>query len=624
MGAAHSSTRGGWPADNPAGPLAAIVLAAASWLVAVPPKASALDPSVGPAATPGEIDALVAQLGDSDYAVRESASGRLAALGAQATDALLTAAETSTNLEVALRARWLAESLPLAVAGDAPEAVALLERFNSRGFDERVQVMHRLLRLDDGAGIEPLARIVRLERTAAGSRIAAALLAREWQPDDPSWPGIAPRIIAGVGGSRRPAARFLSAMADFSMAAGREQAAALDAAVEAIGKADAGGDEPSGLPRAEQLGIARTGRIFRRCLVQMLAVGGRREAALAEAKSLLASAGDEADPDEQMAADLEWLATHGLPEAVDLVGRLTDPDVSPVLTYAAAVAWRLRDDEAAAERVTALSAMAAQRLEENGSLGERFQAAMLLAHWGEEDWALEQYRAAREAPGAGLAQRALAATYAAELLHDRMRDAEAAATLREVLDGPEDEVAEALMRIDRDPRATRSRMLFFEACAADTPAARRRLLEESLRHYPKEVDTLIALYSLADNTPMQKADAAARVARAIEQIEEEIRALPDDANAKNEYAWLVANTEGDVAKAVGYSRQSLEDAFDNASYLDTLAHCHAAAGNLERAVRVQSLAVRHEPNSVLVRRNLERFQERFQERFEARLEGAAP
>jgi Flp pilus assembly protein TadD len=76
----------------------------------------------------------------------------------------------------------------------------------------------------------------------------------------------------------------------------------------------------------------------------------------------------------------------------------------------------------------------------------------------------------------------------------------------------------------------------------------------------------------------------------------------------------VANTEGDFAKALRYSRQSLEEAFDNASYLDTLAHCHAAAGELERAVRVQALAVRHEPHSLLVRRN--------EARFRARLKGA--
>lgn len=614
MGAASHSTRGGGPAVTTAVLLRTVLLGATVLVLIAPPAVRGLDPAVA-AASPADIDALVAQLGDPDYAVREAASGRLVALGADAADALLTAAETSTDLEVSLRARWLVESLPLSVHGDAPEAVTLLERFNSLGFEDRVQLMHRLLRLDDDAGIEPLARIVRLERTAAGSRIAAALLAREWQPDDPFWPGIAPRILAGLGSSRRPAARFLRAVVGFSTASGAaESAGALDAAIAALGKPDtaADEDEPSGLPRAEHLGITRTSRIFGRCLVQMLASGGRREAALAHAKALLERGGDEAEPDEQLAADLQWLATHGLPEAVDLVGaRLADPEVSPLLAYAAALAWQSRGDEpGAAERAAALAAMAARRLDDNDSLGERIQAALLLSHWGADDWALREYRAARDAPGAVLAQRALAATYAAELLHDRQRDAEAAAMLHEVLDAPEDEVAEALMRIDRDPRATRARMLFFEACAAEEPPARRRLLEESLRHYPKEVDTLIAFHSLPDHTPLQKAEAAARVTRAIEQIEEEIVALPDDANAKNEYAWLVANTEGDVAKALGYSRQSLQDAFDNASYLDTLAHCHAAAGDLARAIRVQSLAVRHEPHSRLVRRNLERFQAR--------------
>lgn len=598
------------------------ILALLLALAAVP--ATALDPTLEPSleagVSPGEIEALIAELGDPDYAVREAASGRLAALGAQAADALLTAAETSADLEVSLRARWLVESLPLAVEGDAPEAVALLERFGALRFDERVQVMHRLLRLDDDAGIEPLARIVRLERTAAGSRIAAALLAREWQPDDPFWAALAPRIAAGLGTSRRPAARLLRALVSFSTANGPAQAeAAIDEAVTAarLTETVGGQEEPSGLPRAEQLGIARTGRIFDRCLVQMLASGGRREQALAAAKVLLEDGDDEADPDEQLAADLQWLATHGLPEAVDLVAaRLTEPEVSPLVAYAAAVAWRARGEPGGEERATALAALAARRLAVGDRLIERLRSALLLAHWGGDDWALAEYRAVLEAPQASLAHRVLAATYASEFLHDRLRDAEAAAVLRSLLEAPADELAEALMRVDRDPRGVRARMLFFEACAADELPARRRLLDEALRHDPKEVDTLIALFSLADNTPVQRAEAAARVARAAEAIEEEIRALPDDANPKNEYAWLVANTEGDFAKAVRYSRESLEEVFDNASYLDTLAHCHAAAGHLERAVRVQSLAVRHEPYSPLVRRNYERFR--------ARLAGAGP
>ena len=90
-------------------------------------------------------------------------------------------------------------------------------------------------------------------------------------------------------------------------------------------------------------------------------------------------------------------------------------------------------------------------------------------------------------------------------------------------------------------------------------------------------------------------------------IDKRIRDLPDDSVSQNEYAWLIANTEGDLAKATRYSRASLVDAFDTASYLDTLAHCHAAAGNLERAVRTQWLAVKKDPHSLLIRHNFERF-----------------
>jgi hypothetical protein len=588
----------------------------------------AFEPQARAETTAAEIDALVVQLGDPDYAVRETASQRLAGLGARAADALLTAAEVSEDLEVSLRARWLAESLPITTAGDAAEAVTLLERYGTLAFDERVRVMHRLLRLDDDAGIEPLARIVRLERTAAGSRIAAALLVREWQPDDPYWQGIASRAAAGLGGSRRPAARFLRAVIDASQARSpAASAAALDEAVAAAASLTGrdGADEPVGLPRGERLGIARTGRIFGRCLAELLARGDRKEAALAEAKALFASGDDEAEPDRQLADDLQWLAAHGLPEAVDLVAdRLADPAVAPLLTYAAAVAWQARREAEAVERATALAAAAGRKLGELDSLAERLQTAILLAHWGAEDWAIEAYRAAGDDPDATLAQRALVATLGAEFLHDRERDADAAAMLRRVLEPPSDELAQALMRLDRDPRAVRSRMLFFEALAAAEPQERRRLLEESVRHYSRDVDTLIAIHQLPDNTPAQRAEAAARVARAAEGIEEEIQALPDDANAKNEYAWLVANTEGDLAKATRYSRLSLESSFDSASYLDTLAHCHAAAGDLDRALRTQWLAVRQEPHSRLVRRNYERFLARRQEASARQQDDAPP
>jgi len=549
---------------------------------------------------PAEIETLIAQLGDPDFAVRETASLQLAALGAEAADAVLTAAETSPDLEVALRARWLVESLPLSAAGDAAEAATLLKQFGSSGYDDRVRIMHRLLRLDDDTGIEPLARIVRLERTAAGSRIAAALLAREWQPDDPYWPAMTRRILAGLGSSGRPAARFLRALVDYST----EAVAATASLTAGPGTAD----EPVGLSAGQLLGIARTGRIFRRCLCQILAREGRQEEALAEAERILALAEDEADPDSQAASELEWFAAHGLPEAVDLVAeRLAEADLQPLLAYAAAVAWRARDDPAAAKRAEALATAAHRGLVEADDFAGQLQAAMLLAKWGAADWAAREYRTVIDEPEGDLAPRALAAILGAEFLHDQEQDAEAAAVLGGILAEDADTVERALMRLERDPRAVRSRMLFFEASVAQDPAARRRLLEESVRAYSKDVDTLIALYQSPDNTPAQQEEAAARVARAAKGLEDEIGALPDDANGKNEYAWLIANTEGDIDRALRLSRESLEDSFDNASYLDTLAHCHAAGGELERAIRMQWLAVRHEPHSRLVRRNYERF-----------------
>jgi hypothetical protein len=597
----------------------AVVLAgrAADVLADLPQTAAAVEPASGEP-TEAEIAALVGQLGDNDYAVRETASTRLMELGPAAADAVLTAAEVSGDLEVAMRARWLADTLPLVTAQDPPEVVAMLEPFAGSGYDERVRIMHRLLRLDDDAGIEPLARIVRLERTPAGSRIAAALLVREWQPDDPYWPGLAPRILAGVGSSGRPAARLLRGLVAATTApAPAEAARGLEevAATTAVMHPSDGGDEPLATLDDESAGIARTGRIFRRCLTELLARAEHRKEAVLEAAQLLAAVTGEADVASQQAVELQWLAMHGLPEAVDLVAeQLAAGDTPPLLAYAAAVAWRARAEPAAQVRAAVIARGAAERLAAEDEFTSRLQIAMVLARWGADDWAEREYRGILDNEASPRATRALTAILCSEFLHDRQRHADAADVLRRVLEergGQGDDIEGALMQIERDPRSVKSRMLYFSACAAAAAGdnvRQRQLLEESLRAYSKDVDTLIASYRLPDNTPAQQAEAAIRVARGLAAIEEEIRALPDDPNCRNEYAWLVANTEGDVARAIEYSRASLERSFDSASYLDTLAHCHAAAGDVTRAVRTQWLALKQEPHGQTLRRNLDRFQ----------------
>ena len=560
-----------------------------------------------------DLQPLIEQLGDPDFAVRELASQRLADAGAAAADLLLAAAEESADLEVALRARWLAESIPFTTGRESPEAAALIASFAAGDLAARVGIMHRLLRLDDDAGIEPLARIVRLDRSAAGSRIAAALLVNDWEPGDPYWLRLAPRIRAGIGGSTRPTARFLRGLVAHATAdSGPAATDAIAACENALNGLTSGGDVPIGGGWDDDgdgtTGTARAGAVFRRCLAVLLAGAGRRTEALATAAALFET-GEATTVPERAAAELHWLASHGLPEAVDLVSARLTAEADPLLAYAAAIAWLERDAPEAAAKAEALADLAGRRLEER-DLAERLTAAITLAHWGGSEWASREYRGILESPAARPAERVLAAISYGEFLHDQEQDAAAAEVMRAIVEAEGqagEDLEQGLMQLGRDPRATRSRMLFFAACAESDEPARRRLIEESLRAYPDDVDTLIAAYRLAHDDPDQRVELGARIARTAAAIERQIRELPAESVSRNEYAWLIANTEGDLGKATRYSRESLELSFDTASYLDTLAHCHAAAGRIDEAVRTQWLAVKKEPHSLLIRRSFDRF-----------------
>ena len=560
-----------------------------------------------------EIARLIAALGDADYAVRETAAAKLVAFGPAAVDALLTAAETSGDLEVTLRARWLADSIPPTSPRDPPAVTADLQRYARADLPRRFQIMRRLLRLDADAGIEPLARLVRLEREPDAARLAAALLVGEWRPADPAWERIRPLIAAGVRESGRPAARFLRAVVASS--AGADPVRAADeaaAALELLERADArhAGDDGDDSNAALLL-------IFRRGLVDLLLAAGRRPQALEAMRPMLAADrkvdDDNTDGADRTTANLIWAVEHGLPEAVDLLadrwpGLAID---QPVTAYAAAVAVAARGDRDRAERM-AEAAFNAGKAEIGGG-ANRLGAGLLLARWGATDWALREYQTLLDDPQTPAGEFALAGILFSEFLHDLGRDDEAAEVLRRVVGGRDAGAAEAeeiLHRLDREPNAIRARAAFFASCAAAArgdKAGRRRLVEEAMRHHGREVDALIALYEISAGEPEKRAEATARVERALDRIENEIHALPDDANGYNEYAWLVANATGDLRKAMRYSKKSLELSFDNPSYLDTLAHCQFAAGDHAAAVRTQAIAQRLEPHNRTIRRNLERF-----------------
>ena len=72
---------------------------------------------------------LIAQLGDTNYAIRESATQQLRMIADHAIDQLLDAADQSNDLETALRAQWILETVSLIRPDDPPEVAELLKNF---------------------------------------------------------------------------------------------------------------------------------------------------------------------------------------------------------------------------------------------------------------------------------------------------------------------------------------------------------------------------------------------------------------------------------------------------------------------------------------------------------------
>ncbi len=580
------------------------------------------------------IDALIEELGNHDFSRREDAANRLRAVGPAAVDRLLAAAELSTDLEIALRARWLVEGIPLALPTDSAEATALLKGFGEHPFAEQVRLMHLLLRLEDDAGIEPLARLVRLQRSPLGSRFAAAILIREWRPGDRYWRGMEDAIAAGIGQSQRPAAALLRSLLAFERAGhGGPEASTRETAVRETetvaerlaGDADRDGaaeqavggveDEDSQEGESVQASVFATQQIFERCLLRMLVEAGQRQAAEGRLRRMIdgivqAGGGAVDELDERISDLLIWAAENGLAGVIAQPVALVAERMaaSPTVGYAAALCESRRG------RFTEADALAARAFGNRANDdATRLRSALLLAKWGAADWAEREYRTLAAGIDQATLPHALAAILHAEFLHDQGRDAEATAALQPFVEDRE-RGHRLLQQLGRDPRTIRSRMHYFAACAAadrGDAIAQRKALDRSLDAYPRDVDTLIARYRLATAAAAEEADrtrALDQIASALKQLEQEIESTQQDANTYNEYAWLVSNTEGDVEKATRYSRHSLELAFDSASYLDTLAHCHAAAGRVEKAIRCQLLAKRYEPHNRTIQRNLERFQ----------------
>ncbi|MCM2374219.1 hypothetical protein NB063_26685 [Rhodopirellula sp. ICT_H3.1] len=155
----------------------------------------------------------------------------------------------------------------------------------------------------------------------------------------------------------------------------------------------------------------------------------------------------------------------------------------------------------------------------------------------------------------------------------------------------------------------------------ETEAA-KPVLRKAFEMNKENIDILIAMYRLDGDTKWKESVSVTldeQIRQAFSEVEDTrnsmLRAGPfqpsksELAKRLNAYAWLVSNTTGDTARALRYSKESLQLTPQQPALMDTCARCYFAVGNIEAAIEMQTRACELMPHSPPLERQLAEFRE---------------
>lgn len=589
--------------------LSVIVALATNEAWAVSDEAPADEPSK-------RVAELIAQLGDDDFFARERAQQELAEIGFEAFDALSDAADYNDDIEIRLRAGYLVRMMRLStvVESDPPEVKAILSEYENRGEAERTVLIKQVAALPEDKCLAVLCRMVRFERSTVLSKFAAAaVIGQKWPAGSEAAERRSETIRRGIGQSGRTAAAWLKWYIE--------------------GQKDAAGaiDEWQKLVAAEEHRSTESPHQTRPEIVAAL----WREQAV-----LLRKAGREKESDEillrlvdreesSISADsledlLRWLVEQ---KAFRVVDRLAEKfserfQAEPVLLYALADA---RQAEGKSDLVRETVARALALDGDNEGYKQHYRVATELMrrhHWR---WAEGEFRRVIELAPKDIDFSIEARFRLGEILHDRGDDAEAAKAMESAVADMDKNLEEGHESNNprREREAMRARMHYFFASSLTKPEERneriRRLLD-AVSEDPTDADALIAIYRTENLDPPLVEQNRRQIRAAADKFRQQMHEQADSPTPYNQFAWLIANTEGDYHEALRYSEKSLElvraepaYAGSEASFLDTLGRCHYAVGDLENAIKAQSKAVELDPESGLMTKQLEFFRQEWKD-----------
>jgi tetratricopeptide (TPR) repeat protein len=553
------------------------------------------------------IAGLIDQLGDDRFSVREAAQAELAKIGPEAFDAL-TIAENHPDLEIAARAHYLLGMIDFQwVRDDDPpevkQALGEYERLDAEGRRARIQKLGEQPSLPQ---IMALCRLVRFEKSHVLSKEAALAIMNRPVASHTDFDH---DIIEAVASSPRPAAGWLRAF----VLSHSQPEAAVKQWTEIIAREEIVLEQTPEQSRPEIV----TALLKRQ--VDQLERLNRTDEALATMRRVVAQ---ETGQTQTLVELMHWLVEH---KAWQLLGELEQRfgprfQEDAVLLYSLAEAQASSGNEAQArhlaDRAFGLNA---------GDAGAHVEVAQQLHKRGLDDWAQREFRYVIELGPPESLNTLNAQFILGEMLHDQLRDLEAAQllesclrTLEKAASGGNNKNGVDVRRLLEAIRGhTTARLHYYYACHWNAQGEHKKELEhleKGIEADPLDADILILLYRLPDQSDEQRQKTEGRIAAAARQFRNQIAQNPRDANGYNQLAWLLSNTDRDQEEALRCSLESLKLRPNEAGLLDTLGRCYYALGDYENAVKQQAKAVALEPHSGVMKRQFDLFQKALAEK----------
>ncbi|KAA1262417.1 hypothetical protein LF1_49810 [Rubripirellula obstinata] len=589
--------------------------------------------SESPTASPSsEVHQLIERLGAESYATRVRARAQLQHLGLEAFDEL-HAAQNHSDIEVEMASRYLVSSLMVSWAKDTdPKPVKrVLHEYGSQSEVERGSRIMRLGQMEPSMSVDALVRLTRFETSPQLSEMAALeLMKQSMVMDADVRRGMSDKIASGLGDSDRPPTEWLRVYAQ-DLAAGKYSP---DAWNELIAVQRERIDTESAHPATRKSVL----ELVQICASRSADLGNRDEAIRLATEHL-----DLIQPTSPKLIDAAtWAIDHELhPVVLNLRGQFRRMfDEKPVLLYAAAEALQKQGDVTGAESMAtaALKKEPMPTKEQAEKMSDAAKQDLAQAHLdmakrlqkrGQFEWSLREFDEILQSVDLASWESAIVRLSASRMLGELQQHQKVVDMLQPFVDrlDKDEKLRMGLQRRGLNLKLIRSDLEFHAALALAESGKRSESREKLALAYAKSgrnIDILIEMYKTDGNDEWRREVKRhlALVTRSneqdIEKIRKQIRSGRVSAQGElsellNNYAWLIANTEGDYEKALRYSLESLTLRIDGAKY-DTCARCYFAVGQIENAIKTQKKAIKLMPHSPPLERQLAEFEKALAEK----------